>query len=195
MLPEWPSALALAVLVELDAGCWLPSGSRLPQRGSTPRRALFLDRDGVLVEDVHFVRHVHQVHIIGETVDALRALQERYLLIVASNQSGVGRGYLDTAMLEEINRAVVARLAEAGVALDGVYYCPHLPAAGCACRKPAPGMLLRAAAEWGLDMTTSYMVGDRATDLEAGHAAGVQAFLLPTHARADAWTRLTALLS
>ncbi len=95
--------------------CWLPEGSRLPDRSSTrPRAALFLDRDGVLVEDVHFLRSLDHVQIIGETVHALRSLQESYLLIVASNQSGVGRGYFDIATLDEINRAVVAHLAEAG---------------------------------------------------------------------------------
>jgi D-glycero-D-manno-heptose 1,7-bisphosphate phosphatase len=175
--------------------CWLPEGSRLPGHGPAQRRALFIDRDGVLVEDVHYLRRLDQVQVIGATVNALRTLQERYLLIVASNQSGVGRGYFDVATLDEINHAVVARLADAGVALDGVYCCPHLPEAGCVCRKPAPGMLLRAAVDWGLDLTTSCMVGDRATDLEAGRAAGTQAFLLPTHARADAWTRLITLLA
>jgi D-glycero-D-manno-heptose 1,7-bisphosphate phosphatase len=187
--------LALDARIEMAANCWLPEGSRLPQRGQAPHRALFLDRDGVLVEDVHFLCCVEQVQLIGETVDALRALQERYLLIVATNQSGVGRGYFGTERLNDINHAIAARLTDAGVDLDAVYYCPHLPEAGCACRKPAPGMLLRAAVDWELDLTTSYMVGDRATDLEAGRAAGTQAFLLPTQARADTWTRLIALLA
>ena len=176
--------------------CWLPEGSRLPDRSSRrPRAALFLDRDGVLVEDVHFLRRVDQVQIVSETVNALRTLQQSYLLIVASNQSGVGRGYFDLETLEEINRTIAARLADAGVALDGVYCCPHHPAWGCTCRKPAPGMLLRAAADWELDLTTSHMLGDRPTDLEAGRAAGANAFLLPLDSRADAWARLTTLLA
>jgi D-glycero-D-manno-heptose 1,7-bisphosphate phosphatase len=149
----------------------------------------------VLVEDVHFLRSLDHVQIIGETVHALRSLQESYLLIVASNQSGVGRGYFDMQTLDEINRAIAARLADSGVTLDGVYCCPHLPEVGCACRKPAPGMLRRAAADWGLDLTTSWMVGDRTTDLDAGRAAGANAFLLPLDSRADAWARLTTLLA
>ena len=108
---------------------------------------------------------------------------------------GWGRGYFDMHTLEEINRAIAARLADAGVALDGVYCCPHHPAWGCTCRKPAPGMLLRAAADWELDLTTSHMLGDRPTDLEAGRAAGANAFLLPLDSRADAWARLTTLLA
>src|SRR4030088_2517341 len=97
--------------------CWLPEGSRLPDRSSRrPRAALFLDRDGVLVEDVHFLRRVDQVQIVSETVNALRTLQQSYLLIVASNQSGVGRGYFDLETLEEINRTIAPRLEEAGVA-------------------------------------------------------------------------------
>jgi D-glycero-D-manno-heptose 1,7-bisphosphate phosphatase len=180
--------------LELRVNRWLPEGSRLPDRGLVPRRALFLDRDGVLMEDRHHLGDVNEVEIIDETAHALRTLQERYLLIVASNQSGVGRGYFSTATVDTINHAVVARLAELDVALDGVYYCPHMPLAGCPCRKPAPGILLSAAADWGLDLHASCMVGDRATDVEAGLAAGAQAFLLPAHARAAAWRRLIALL-
>ncbi len=144
---------------------------------------------------MHFLHSLDDVRIIGETVNALRSLQESYLLIVASNQSGVGRGYFDMETLDAINRAIVARLAEAGVALDGVYCCPHHPSDGCTCRKPAPGMLLRAAADWDLDLTNSHMLGDRPTDLEAGRAAGAHPFLLPLDSRADAWARLTTLLA
>jgi D-glycero-D-manno-heptose 1,7-bisphosphate phosphatase len=149
----------------------------------------------VLVEDVHFLCSVDQVKLVDAALAPLRKLQDRYLLVVASNQSGVGRGYLDTAMLETINREIIAQLGNAGVSIDGVYCCPHHPSAGCSCRKPAPGMLLRAAADWELDLTTSHMLGERPTDLEAGHAAGANAFLLPLDSRADAWARLTTLLA
>src|SRR5258708_15639823 len=103
----------------MSPSCWLPEGSRVPDRSpARPRAALFLDRDGVLVEDVHFLRRVDQVKLVDEVVAPLRHLQERYLLVVASNQSGVGRGFFDATMLHAINRQIVEQLASAGVAID-----------------------------------------------------------------------------
>jgi D-glycero-D-manno-heptose 1,7-bisphosphate phosphatase len=167
-----------------------------------PRCALFLDRDGVLVEDVHFLKSVDQIELVKESIEPLRELQQRYLLLVVTNQSGVARGYFDEPSVHTINREVTARLADHGVGIDGVYYCPHHPEGSvaayrrsCACRKPAPGMLLQAAADWQLDLPSSCMVGDRPSDLEAGRAAGARAFLLPPETRADAWVRLSNFLS
>jgi len=179
----------------MDASCWLPDASRLRKLSPTPRRALFLDRDGVLIEDKHFLRETSEICLIPETVAALRALQEHFVLIVASNQSGIGRGYFDAATVDTVNAAVAAQLASAGVTLDGVYYCPHVPEDGCACRKPAPGMLLRAAADWRLDLAGSFLVGDRSTDTAAGVAAGVEAFLMPPTERGAAWARVSAQLT
>lgn len=176
----------------MDASCWLPDASRLHELSPTLRQALFLDRDGVLVEDKHFLRDTAEICLIPETVAALQSLQEHYVLIVASNQSGVGRGYFDAKTVDTINAAIAAQLAWEGVRLDAVYYCPHAPGDGCACRKPAPGMLLRAAVDWGLDLAGSLLVGDRASDVAAGEAAGVATFLYPPTEREAVWARVTS---
>jgi D-glycero-D-manno-heptose 1,7-bisphosphate phosphatase len=160
-----------------------------------PRQALFLDRDGVLIEDRHFLRDASEICLIPETVAALQRLQEHYVLIVASNQSGIGRGYFDATTVNRVNLAMAAQLSTAGVRLDAVYYCPHVPDDNCTCRKPAPGMLLHAAADWKLDLPKSLLVGDRSTDLAAGEAAGVASFLLPATDREAAWAGVTARLT
>src|SRR5438105_11604322 len=106
---------------------WLPSGSRLGagRTAERPRAALFLDRDGVLVEDVHYLTSPERLRILPDTLEPLRVLQPHCLLIVATNQSGVARGLLSEAGLERIHRVMVARFEAAGVRLDAIYHCPH----------------------------------------------------------------------
>ncbi|MDB4962304.1 MAG: gmhB [Myxococcales bacterium] len=99
-------------------------------------------------------------------------LQTSYKLVIISNQSGIARGKITEAEAEAVHARVIELFAASGVTFAGSYYCPHAPDAGCRCRKPAPGMLLDAAAELGLDLATSVMVGDKVSDLEAGRAAG-----------------------
>jgi histidinol-phosphate phosphatase family protein len=98
--------------------------------------------------------------------------------VLVSNQSGIGRGWVKPVEAERVHAQVVACLDGAGVHLDGAYYCPHAPDAGCTCRKPSPGMLLRAAQELDLDLSRSFMVGDRASDTEAGKQAGCRSIIL-----------------
>jgi histidinol-phosphate phosphatase family protein len=138
----------------------------------TARRALFLDRDGTLIVDVHYPKDPAQVEVIPGAAEALRRLQDAWTLVVVSNQSGIGRGLITEAQAAAVHDRFVAAFAAAGVRFEGCYYCPHLPDAGCACRKPAPGMLVDAARELGLDLARSAMLGDKPSDLEAGRAAG-----------------------
>jgi D-glycero-D-manno-heptose 1,7-bisphosphate phosphatase len=112
-------------------------------------------------------------------------LQDKFYIVVVTNQSGVARGLLTEDDLMAIHLELVQRLAVEGVVLDALYYCPHLPEATvqayqveCDCRKPKPGMLLQAKRDWGLDMAHSFMVGDSSRDIEAGCAAGVKCILL-----------------
>jgi len=137
------------------------------------RPAVFLDRDGTLIEDTHYPRDPRRVRLLPGAAEALRELGRRgFLLVVVSNQSGLGRG-LVTA---EEARAVAARVEEClragGAGVHASYYCPHAPWDGCRCRKPSPGMLLRASAELGIDLPRSFLVGDKASDVEAGRRAG-----------------------
>jgi D,D-heptose 1,7-bisphosphate phosphatase len=143
------------------------------------RAAVFLDRDGTVIVDVGYPRDPRQVQLIAGAGSALRTLQqEGFTLVLVSNQSGIGRGWVKPDEAEQVHAQVVASLEGEGVHLDGAYYCPHAPEAGCACRKPSPGMLLRAAQELDLDLSRSFMVGDRASDIEAGKQAGCRGILL-----------------
>jgi D-glycero-D-manno-heptose 1,7-bisphosphate phosphatase len=144
--------------------------------------AVFLDRDGVIIENrLDYVKSIAEVHFIPGALDALaRASRLDWYLVVVTNQSAIGQGLLSWETSVAINDFVVQQLKAAGGRLDGLYVCPHLAGAGCACRKPAPGLLLSAAEDLGIDLAASMMIGDALTDLQAGQAAGTQALLVST---------------
>ena len=144
--------------------------------------AVFLDRDGVINVDHGYVSTWEQFEFLPGVPDALRALQDAgYLLIVVSNQSGIGRGYYCEADVESLNQAIAQHLGSTvGVTLSEFYHCPHHPTEAegkfrrqCDCRKPAPGMIRQAVLDHGIDLKTSLLVGDKDSDIEAGRAAGV----------------------
>lgn len=148
-----------------------------PQRN----RAVFLDRDGTIAEDVNFCCRVDDFRLLPGVPEALRLLtQHGYKLIVVSNQSGVARGYLTEEDLQQINDHMQGQLNESGVGLEGVYCCIHGPDDDCDCRKPKPGLLVAAAAQHDIDLSKSYMVGDSARDIAAGQAAGCRTVLVTT---------------
>jgi D-glycero-D-manno-heptose 1,7-bisphosphate phosphatase len=143
------------------------------------RPAVFLDRDGTLIEDKGFLDDPAGVDVLPTVVDALRLLRERgFATIVVSNQSGVARGYFDDAAVRTVNAEIARRLANDGVAVDGWYWCSHYDE-GCSCRKPAPGMVERAVEEHGLTLDGGAVIGDRGSDVALGHAVGVPGILLP----------------
>lgn len=150
---------------------------------TTLRRAVFMDRDGVLNHDRGYVSRPEDFEWLPGVMHALRALQRAgWALVVATNQSGIARGLYGPAEYENLTAWMNSELAQHGVALDGVYHCPHLPDAPlaawrrqCDCRKPAPGMLRRAARDLRLDLDASVMIGDKPSDILAGRAAGVAA--------------------
>lgn len=152
-------------------------------------RAVFLDRDGVLIEDVDLLTEVEAIRILPGVPAALARLRAAgYRLVVVSNQAVVARGLLTEDQVAALHDEVVHQLTTRGApALDGFYFCPHHPRATlpayrtvCDCRKPEPGMLRRAAREHGLDLARSVMVGDRITDILAGVAAGCRTVLVQT---------------
>lgn len=167
-------------------GLHLPAHSRL-SIGAIPSEsmpAVFLDRDGVIVRDVHYLRRASQIEVLPG-VASLSRLQQRFRLIVATNQSGVARGLFTEDDLLSIHSELVAHLEQAGVVIDAFYYCPHLDTPGiapyrcsCRCRKPGIGMLAQAATDWLIPLQSSYLIGDSLRDVEAGRAAGLAGSIL-----------------
>ena len=155
--------------------------------------AVFLDRDGVIIENrADYVKSWSEVEVLPGAVDALQRLSAAgWPLVVVSNQSAVGRGIVTLAQVEAIQARLEATLAAEGVVLAGSYFCPHHPEAGCGCRKPAPGLLHRAAAELALDIAASWLVGDALTDLQAAAAGGARGVLVRTGRGAAQAARLT----
>lgn len=147
------------------------------------RSAVFVDKDGTLVDDVPYNVDPARLSFTPHALEALRRLaQAGFIVIVVTNQPGVALGHFDGSALQRLQAALTDRLLEAGVALSGFYACPHAPGyaslSSCLCRKPAPGLLLEAARCHGIDLGSSWMVGDILDDVEAGHRAGCRSILL-----------------
>jgi D-glycero-D-manno-heptose 1,7-bisphosphate phosphatase len=139
------------------------------------RRAVFVDRDGTLIVDQVYARDPDAVRLVPGAAEALVRLREAgFVLVLVSNQSGVGRGLITPGDVDAVHARMIQELARLGASLDAAYYCLHAPWDDCACRKPRPGMLLRAAGEMDLDRAASWLVGDQPTDMGAAEAAGVQ---------------------
>ena len=149
-------------------------------------RAIFLDKDGTLIEDVPYNVDPALIRLYPGVPEALRRFRSAgYRLIVISNQAGVARGYFEESALAGVRETLYGLLAAEGVPLDGFYYCPHHPdgvvaayAVACECRKPGPGMILRAAREHCVDLAGSWMIGDILNDVEAGSRAGCRTVLV-----------------
>jgi D-glycero-D-manno-heptose 1,7-bisphosphate phosphatase len=152
------------------------------------RPAIFLDRDGTLIEERGYLNRLDLIEPFPWTSGALRRLRDAgYALVLVTNQAGVARGYFDEAFVQEAHRHLAALLADDGVVLDGYYYCPHHPegtVAGytrtCRCRKPGPGMVEQAAADLGLDVARSFVIGDKWLDVELAANAGARGILVRT---------------
>lgn len=150
--------------------------------------AIFLDRDGVINEEVGYLDNLDKLKIITGAFEAIRLINASGMkAVVISNQAGVARGFLTEEFVRQTNDLLQALLRERRAYLDSFYYCPHHPTEGtepyrrsCDCRKPAPGMFLRAARDLNIDLELSYMVGDRFLDMEAARKAGVKGVLVKT---------------
>jgi D-glycero-D-manno-heptose 1,7-bisphosphate phosphatase len=150
------------------------------------QKAVFLDKDGTIVEDVPYNVSPDQMRLLPGAREGLRRMHEAgYRLIVVSNQSGVARGYFPESALVPVVACLAGLLEDAGARLDGFYYCPHHPegvvpryAVACDCRKPAPGLILRAAAKHDIELAASWFMGDILNDVEAGHRAGCRTILI-----------------
>ena len=152
------------------------------------RPAIFMDRDGTLSEEVGYVNHLDRYRLLPHSLEAVRLINGAgFLAIVTTNQSGVARGYFSDALVQEVHTRLRDWMREGGARLDAIYYCPHHPVEGrpplrsaCDCRKPRPGMILRAAREHEIDLGRSYAIGDSRVDIEAAAGAGIPGVLVLT---------------
>jgi D-glycero-D-manno-heptose 1,7-bisphosphate phosphatase len=152
------------------------------------KAAVFLDRDGTLIEEVGYLDRLERLAFFPFSVDAVRVLNRAgFAVVVITNQAGIARGIVRESFVEEAHRHIADRLRAGGATIDGFYYCPHYPEGTveqyrrtCECRKPQPGLLRRAAADLDLDLARSFVIGDRWHDLAAGHAVGARAVLVRT---------------
>jgi len=145
-------------------------------------RVAFVDRDGVINEERHYVHQIEDFVLLGNAIEGLKALADQgFELIVVTNQAGIARGLYDEAVMHRLHSYMTRVLLEEGVHLRAIYYCPHHPqgtkpewTVDCDCRKPKPGMLLRAAREFRCDLSNSILIGDKRSDIDAGRAAGLR---------------------
>jgi D-glycero-D-manno-heptose 1,7-bisphosphate phosphatase len=157
------------------------------------KKAVFLDRDGTINEEREYLFRVEDMSFIPGAVEAMALLKAAgFTLVVVTNQSGIGRGFYHEADLERLHEFMQAELEKSSAAVDAFYFCPHHPVHGkgdyllnCACRKPLPGMILQAAADHGIELAASWMVGDKLADVEAGVAAGCRPILVKSGYGAD----------
>ncbi len=147
----------------------------------TQQRFVILDRDGTIIKECRYLSEPDKVELLPGAAAGMRHLRQQGLgLIIATNQSAIGRGFFDWSRLELIHRRLCELLAAEGVELDGIYVCPHLPGDGCSCRKPRPGLLLAAAQALDFEPRACFVIGDKACDIELGQAVGATTFLVRT---------------
>jgi len=145
-------------------------------------KAVFLDRDGVICENRDdYVKSWKEFVWLPRAKEALSRLKSYgYIAIVITNQSAIGRGIVSRETVDKIHQRMEREIAQTGGKIEKVYYCPHKPEDGCSCRKPEPGLLLKAAGDLKLDLRTSYLVGDAITDIEMGHKVGSRTIMVKT---------------
>jgi len=144
-------------------------------------RAIFMDRDGTVSEEIGYMYDAGLYKVFSYAGPAIRKINEHGMkAVLITNQSGVGRGYFDEASVGKVHTILQAELAAHQAKLDAIYICPHHPDAGCDCRKPNPGMLLQAQRELDIDLTQSFVIGDKCIDIETAHNVGAKGILVLT---------------
>ncbi len=145
------------------------------------RAAVFLDRDGTINEEMGYINHLSRLVLLPRAAEGLRLLNQAGVpVVMVTNQSGAARGYFPASLVQEVNNRLTELLAAGGARLDGVYTCLHHPDDNCPCRKPRPELLLQAAQDLDLDLSRSYLVGDRYKDIQTAANAGAKGLLVLT---------------
>jgi D-glycero-D-manno-heptose 1,7-bisphosphate phosphatase len=155
---------------------------KVPTPYSKARKAVFLDRDGVINRNLNkYVLSIESVQIIPRSLQAIANLaKSEYAVVIVTNQSAIGRGLITEEIAQNINNFILEKIQSTNGIIDGIYLCPHHPKTHCVCRKPNPGMLTQAAAELNLDLENSWLVGDAITDIQAAIAANVKPVMVGT---------------
>lgn len=163
-------------------------------------RAVFLDRDGVIIKDVDYLADPEMISFIPGSIAAIKSLQQSFKIVLITNQSGVARGLIREDKLLEIHNILKKLLADRGTRLDAIYYCPHHPEADladyrldCECRKPKPGLIFKAATDLKIELSESYMIGDKESDIEAGNRAGCKSILIKPGRQLSGGTKALAV--
>ncbi len=155
---------------------------------SLQRKAVFIDRDGTITEETGYLDHPDKLRLIAGSAEAIKLINDLGMkVIVVTNQSGVARGYFPEQMIKQVHDRLEELLLEKGARIDAIYYCPHHPSAGkppyrsdCECRKPKTGMIDAALQDFDIDVNNSYMIGDKASDMEFAENAGLKGILVQT---------------
>ena len=143
------------------------------------RKFVFLDRDGTIILDKHYLSDPNLIEFMPGAINGLLKLQQNnFSLLVVTNQSGIARGYFDLDAYNQVNERFEYLLAQEGIVLEAVYYCPHHPDDGCNCRKPRPGMALKAAKEHNIDFSHAFVLGDKSSDIGLAKQIGAKGILL-----------------
>lgn len=159
-----------------------------------PEFAAFIDRDGTINDEVGYVNHLSRFKIFPWAPEAIKNLNKKgFRTIVVSNQAGVARGYFSEDLVIQIHSNLQQEMAKSGAYFDAIYYCPHHPSTGqvpyrkvCNCRKPKPGMLLKAVNKFGIDVAKSFVIGDRYSDIQLAHDSGARSiFVLSGYGRGE----------
>jgi D-glycero-D-manno-heptose 1,7-bisphosphate phosphatase len=160
-------------------GCWARRRHEIEDGVVKP--AIFMDRDGTLSHEKGYMNHPSRYQLFPFAIDAVRLINRSgFLAVLVTNQAGVARGYFEEPLIEEVHASIEAALHAGDARLDGIYYCTHHPKQECDCRKPRPGLILKAQAELDIDLSSSYVVGDRPSDLELAWNVGARGVLVKT---------------
>jgi len=144
-------------------------------------KAVFFDRDGTIIEEVNYLSKIEQVKILSNSPSAIKLLNENgFLVIIITNQSGLAREYFSVEDLENVNKHLKNELLKSNAKIDAIYYCPHHPDDDCECRKPRIGLIKKAEEEMNIDLRSSFLVGDKISDVQAGLNAGLKSILVLT---------------
>jgi len=149
--------------------------------GKKMKPAVFLDRDGTINEQMGYINHISRFRLLPKVSEAIALLNKyNYLVIVISNQSGVGRGYFPIELVYKVHEYMKELLKKSGAFLDAIYFCPHTPDQGCNCRKPKTGMIEKACKQFPIDLSRSYVIGDMCIDMELAKNAKIKGVMVKT---------------